>query len=80
VLNLYTNPYESARQTLWTILSDYVANQQRSWLLARDFNETRMLNEYRNCENDLVRRYNNFRMWIENNSLLKLGFSGPGFT
>ena len=38
------------------------------------------MDERRNCEEDLAKRYSNFEHWIETNRLIDLGFSGLKFT
>ncbi|KAJ8441011.1 hypothetical protein Cgig2_021375 [Carnegiea gigantea] len=51
----------------------------RPWLLARDFNENRTLEERDHGGTDMARWCLKFNNWIENNTLLDLGFSRPKF-
>ena len=77
---IYASPNKTLRQSLWTDLNEFGNTCNKSWLLAGDFNETRNMEEHFNCSEDLARRCNNFNLWIENNHLIDLGFSGPRYT
>ncbi|KAJ8422016.1 hypothetical protein Cgig2_007566 [Carnegiea gigantea] len=77
---IYASPHETLRQSLWANLSEYGRTCNKPWLLAGDLNKTRSMEERFNCSDDLARWCNNFNLWIENNHLIELGFSGPRYT
>ncbi|KAJ8432647.1 hypothetical protein Cgig2_011813 [Carnegiea gigantea] len=74
---IYASPNETLRQSLWTDLNEFGNTCNKPCLLAGDFNETRNMKERFSCSDDLTRRCNNFNLWIKNNHLIELGFSGP---
>jgi len=61
-------------------MNDFSEHNSQPWLLARDFNETKSMEERRNCSDDLIRRCTHFGNWIDTNALIDLGFTGPQFT
>ena len=77
---VYASPNELVRQSLWLELNAFGQHCDVPWLLAGDFNETRTVEERCNCSDELARRCNKFDAWIESNSLIDLGFSGPRVT
>ncbi|KAJ8429765.1 hypothetical protein Cgig2_006456 [Carnegiea gigantea] len=76
----YASPNKMLRQSLWADLREYGRTCNKPWLVAGDFNKTRNTEERFNCSDDLAGRYNNFNLWIQNNHLIDLGFSGPRYT
>ncbi|XP_074265965.1 uncharacterized protein LOC141588420 [Silene latifolia] len=68
------------RRALWTELESFVRANNRPWLLAGDFNETRSLSERHDDDYNMARRCANFDNWIENYEFLELAFSGPAHT
>jgi len=77
---LYASPQEAERRICWQKLSSVAANTNQPWLIAGDFNKTRSMAERLNCGDDLIRCCDSFNRWIENNSFIDLGYSGPPFT
>jgi len=77
---VYAIPHEARRQSLWHQMNDFSANNSQPWLLAGDFNETKSMEERRNCSDDLIRRCTHFGNWIESNALIDLGLTGQQFT
>ena len=74
---VYASPHKDTRQSFWHQMNDFSANNSQLWLLAGDFNETKSMEERRNCSNDLIKRCTQFENWIDNNALIDLGFTGP---
>ncbi|KAJ8434321.1 LOW QUALITY PROTEIN: hypothetical protein Cgig2_024064 [Carnegiea gigantea] len=77
---VYGSPNEQLRDELWEKLSDFNQHNDRPWLLAGDFNDTKLLEEGLRCDEGLARRCFKFIRWIENNGLFDLGFLGPRYT
>jgi len=77
---IYANPHESQQEELWTDLEDFLRTNTTSWPLAGDFNETRNMEERRNCSEGIQKRCAKFDHWIDNNGLMDLGYLGPPFT
>ncbi|KAJ8444644.1 hypothetical protein Cgig2_023707 [Carnegiea gigantea] len=69
---VYGSPQEVTRNELWHKLSDFAQANNRPWMLAGDFNDTRDMEERMNCGDDLARRCLNFNHWIENNGFIDL--------
>ncbi|XP_074283852.1 uncharacterized protein LOC141608393 [Silene latifolia] len=70
----------SNRRNLWSELETFARNNNRPWMLAGDFNETRSLNKRHGGDSNMARRCENFNNWIENCELLELAFSGSAHT
>lgn len=62
---------------LWGELGNFAQLTSHPWLLIGDFDNTRSMEERRNCSAHLAHRCVNFNNWIENNGLIDLGFLGP---
>jgi len=77
---VYASPQEAARHSLWHHMNEFSVNNSQPWLLAGDFNETKSMEERKNCSDDLLRRCTYFGNWIESTALIDLGFTGPPFT
>ena len=79
-LAIYADPNCSKRQELWEEISLLTTEMNGAGLLAGDFNETISLKEQHDGDVDMQRRCDKFKLWIANNGLIDLGFSGPRFT
>ncbi|XP_074306482.1 uncharacterized protein LOC141641732 [Silene latifolia] len=77
---VYASPDPSNRRELWVELEEFGRNNNRPWLLAGDFNETRTLSERHGGDDNMARRCNNFNNWIENCDLIDLAFTGAAHT
>ncbi|XP_074318666.1 uncharacterized protein LOC141655485 [Silene latifolia] len=77
---VYASPDPSNRRELWVELEEFARNNNRPWLLAGDFNETRSLSERHGGDDNMARRCNNFNNWIENCDLIELAFTGAAHT
>ncbi|XP_074296800.1 uncharacterized protein LOC141627423 [Silene latifolia] len=77
---VYASPDPTNRRALWTELEDFARTNNKPWLLAGDFNETRSLGERHGGNASMAKRCENFNNWIENCELLELEFSGPAHT
>jgi len=73
---VYGSPQEHTRYEMWSTLEEFAHHNDQPWLLAGDYNDTRLMAECRNCSEDLNRRCANFHHWIENNGFIDLEFSG----
>ncbi|XP_021861386.2 uncharacterized protein [Spinacia oleracea] len=77
---IYASPDPTRRQDLWRELENFAQSNDKPWLLARDFNETRFGWERSSSCSETSRRSRRFNHWIENNQLLEIEFSGPSHT
>ncbi|PWA44555.1 hypothetical protein CTI12_AA523610 [Artemisia annua] len=77
---IYASPDINKRQELWNNLSTFSESLKMPWLLVGDFNETTTLDERHDGTQDMQRRCDKFKNWIENTSLIDLGYSGAKFT
>ncbi|XP_074289408.1 uncharacterized protein LOC141614562 [Silene latifolia] len=77
---VYASPDPTNRRQLWVELENFARNNNRPWLLAGDFNETRSLRERHGGDQNMARRCENFDNWIENCEFLELAFTGPSHT
>jgi len=71
---VYGSPSEQLRDELWEELSDFNQHNDRLWLLAGDFNDTKSLDERPHCGEGLARICSKFSNWIENNGMFDLGY------
>ncbi|XP_074284243.1 uncharacterized protein LOC141608798 [Silene latifolia] len=77
---IYASPDPLNRRELWSELENFARINNRPWLLAGDFNETRNLNERHGGSASMARRCENFNNWIENCEFIELAFSGSPHT
>ncbi|XP_021835969.1 uncharacterized protein [Spinacia oleracea] len=77
---IYASLDPSRRQDLWRELEEFATRNNKQWLLAGDFNETRFGWERSSSCAETTRRSNHFNQWVENNQLLEIEFSGPSHT
>ncbi|XP_074314997.1 uncharacterized protein LOC141651174 [Silene latifolia] len=77
---VYASPDPSNRRELWAELESFAQNNNRPWLVAGDFNETRNLSERHGGDSNMARRCENFNNWIESCELIELAFSGSPHT
>ncbi|XP_021774659.1 uncharacterized protein LOC110738569 [Chenopodium quinoa] len=77
---IYASPDPSKRQELWRDLSEFAKRNNKPWLLAGDFNETRFDWERSSSCSETSRRSRNFNHWVHDNQLLEVEFSGPSHT
>ncbi|GKD65668.1 hypothetical protein Tco_1307776 [Tanacetum coccineum] len=77
---IYTSPDINKRQELWNNLSIFSESLNMPWLLVGDFNETTTLDERHDGNQEMQRRCDKFKNWIENTSLIDLGYTGAKFT
>lgn len=61
-------------------MKNFAQTNNLPWMLAGDFNETRLMSERTGNREGLVRRCRNFNDWVDGMQLLELKFSGPEFT
>ena len=74
---VYASPHQQAREQFWEEIQQFGATVRRPLLLARDINDTISLEEWNHWGADMIRRCAKFKIWIENNGLIDLRFSGP---
>lgn len=78
---IYASPDSSQRKTLWRELEAIKSRYRGPWLLAGDFNDTKDMSERNgNGGSEMQRRCREFANWINNNSFIDLGCSGPEHT
>ncbi|XP_074266599.1 uncharacterized protein LOC141589876 [Silene latifolia] len=77
---VYASLDPANRRQLWVELENFARHNNRPWLLAGDFNETRSLRERHGRDHNMARRCENFDNWIENCEFLELAFTGPSHT
>ncbi|XP_074297142.1 uncharacterized protein LOC141627825 [Silene latifolia] len=77
---VYASPDPSNKRELWSELENFAKSNNRPWLLAGDFNETRSLNERHGGDRNMARRCEKFNDWIEDCELIELAFTGPPHT
>ncbi|XP_074314431.1 uncharacterized protein LOC141649645 [Silene latifolia] len=77
---VYASPDPTNRRVLWSELEEFARANNRPWLLAGDFNETRSLSERHGGDYNMARRCAFFNNWIENCELIELAFSGSAHT
>lgn len=77
---VYASPDPSQRQELWKDLKEFATNNNKPWLLAGDFNETRSPWERSSSCAETTRRSRQFNHWIVDNQLIEVEFSGPSHT
>ncbi|XP_074274041.1 uncharacterized protein LOC141597474 [Silene latifolia] len=77
---VYASPDPSNRRELWSELENFAKTNNRPWLLAGDFNETRSLSERHGGDRNMERRCEKFNEWIDNCELIELAFSGSPHT
>ncbi|KAL2899374.1 hypothetical protein RDABS01_024456 [Bienertia sinuspersici] len=77
---IYASPDPSKRVELWKELSDFAKNNNKPWMLAGDFNETRFGWERSSSCPETTRRSALFNHWVESNHLLELESYGPSHT
>ncbi|KAK9671139.1 hypothetical protein RND81_12G009000 [Saponaria officinalis] len=59
-----------------TELESFARSNNRPWMLAGDFNETRSINERHGGDQNMARRCDRFNNWIENCELIELAITG----
>lgn len=77
---IYASPDPSNRHELWRELSDFARNNDKPWLLAGDFNDTRYGWERSSACADTIRRSERFNHWVESSQLLEVEFAGSAHT
>ncbi|XP_074299645.1 uncharacterized protein LOC141630789 [Silene latifolia] len=77
---VYASPDPTNRRELWAELEEFTRVNNRPWLLAGDFNETRSLSERHGSDNNMARRCERFNNWIEDCELIELAFTSPMHT
>ncbi|GJV34630.1 RNA-directed DNA polymerase, eukaryota, reverse transcriptase zinc-binding domain protein [Tanacetum coccineum] len=77
---IYASPDINKRQEIWDNLSNLSESLNKAWLLAGDFNETTTLDERHDGNQDMQRRCDHFKNWIDNTSLVDLGYICAKFT
>ncbi|XP_074277180.1 uncharacterized protein LOC141600825 [Silene latifolia] len=77
---VYASPDPTNRRELWTEFENFARNNNHPWMLARDFNETRTMEERHGGDQNMARRCDKFNNWIENCELIKLAFTGSSYT
>ncbi|KAL8159095.1 hypothetical protein V2J09_000632 [Rumex salicifolius] len=77
---IYACPNSASREALWSKLLEFSVDNNLSWLLMGDFNETRSLEERTGNLDALRRRCDWFNHWIEEMGLLDVGFTRQKFT
>lgn len=77
---IYASPNPSKRQELWRELREFTENHNEPWLLAGDFNETRLPSERSSSCRETTRRSHGFNAWIDELQLLEVEFSGAPHT
>ncbi|XP_074318437.1 uncharacterized protein LOC141655247 [Silene latifolia] len=77
---VYASPDPTNRRELWLELENFARTNNRPWIMAGDFNETRSLTERHGGDSNMARRCERFNDWIENCDLIELAFAGPSHT
>ncbi|XP_074306224.1 uncharacterized protein LOC141641463 [Silene latifolia] len=77
---VYASPDPTNRRELWSELENFARMNNRPWIMAGDFNETRSLSERHGGNESMARRCERFNNWIENCEFIVLAFSGPAHT
>lgn len=77
---IYASPDPTKRQELWRNLEEFAFQNNKPWILAGDFNETRFGWERNSSSADTTRRSSLFNAWVDSNQLLEVEFSGPSHT
>ncbi|XP_021726206.1 uncharacterized protein LOC110693390 [Chenopodium quinoa] len=77
---VYASPDPTKHNDLWQELSDFASQNNKPWLLAGDFNETRFGWERNSSCNERTRRTERFNHWVEDNQLIEVEFSGSPHT
>ncbi|XP_010666466.1 uncharacterized protein LOC104883619 [Beta vulgaris subsp. vulgaris] len=77
---IYASPDPTKRTELWQHLRDFATNNNKPWLLAGDFNDTRFTWERSSSCAETSRRTARFNEWVEEMGLLEVEFSGPSHT
>ncbi|XP_074265328.1 uncharacterized protein LOC141587759 [Silene latifolia] len=77
---VYASPDSTNRRELWSELETFARMNNRPWIMAGDFNETRSLAERHGGNKSMARRCERFNNWIENCEFIELAFSGPAHT
>ena len=77
---IYASPDPTRRQELWQELTDFAQHNNKPWILAGDFNETRFGWERSSSCSSTTTRSNQFNAWVEENCLIEVEFSGQSHT
>ncbi|RYQ82474.1 hypothetical protein Ahy_B10g101061 [Arachis hypogaea] len=77
---IYASPHENTRRNLWGTLRSLVDNIRGEWLLAGDFNEIACPSEKKRGGRVDSGNCRRFSEWIDNCSLIDLGYIGTRFT
>lgn len=77
---MQASPDPSKRKELWEELREFAHTHNKPWLMAGDFNETRLDSERNSSCAETSRRSRKFNQWIEDMQLLEVEFSGPSHT
>ncbi|KAJ8420595.1 LOW QUALITY PROTEIN: hypothetical protein Cgig2_027130 [Carnegiea gigantea] len=77
---IYASAHAQPHEQLWIQLHQFVAQCNRPWLVAGDFNETVHLSERNHGGIEMIRRWDKFNYWIKNCGIVDLGFTGTKFT
>ena len=77
---IYASPDPTKRHDLWRELSEFATRNNKPWLLAGDFNETRFTWERNSSCPATTRRSEHFNHWVESNNLIEVEFAGPAHT
>ncbi|XP_010675063.1 uncharacterized protein LOC104891112 [Beta vulgaris subsp. vulgaris] len=77
---VYASPDPTRRHDLWRELKDFAAQNNKPWLIAGDFNETRFPSERNTSCSETTRRSARFNDWVDEMDLLEIEFVGASYT
>ncbi|XP_021766581.1 uncharacterized protein LOC110731038 [Chenopodium quinoa] len=77
---VYASLDPTKRNELWQELKDFSNTNNKPWLVAGDFNETRFSWERSSSSSETHRRETLFNEWVQDIGLLEIEFSGPAHT
>ncbi|XP_021754411.1 uncharacterized protein LOC110719729 [Chenopodium quinoa] len=77
---VYASPDPMKRKELWKDLQEFARLNNKPWMIAGDFNDTRFPSERNSSCRETDRRSRLFNNWIEDMDLIEVEFSGAAHT
>lgn len=77
---VYASPDPTKRRELWNELREFASTNNKPWLIAGDFNDTRFPSERNRSFSETDRRSARFNDWVDEMNLIEIEFTGAAHT